>query len=337
MALAWHGLARSAAAALALAAPGAGAVSYSPWATTTTEPPPQGYVCGHHGATVKHLVRRASIPEKEREVLPGIHHLEHEEAAQEEYSYDEPKRRVLPEWFDEHHLRRPRNESHDASAAKGLDPMLWSYPIGNYSYLDSTEDWRSAVDAVHCSGRSCQFLSVHFSKLRNLTTDVDHFTNWVGRRGRGKSEATCAEGRVVSGIQCYGDDCSSLRLTCGVPDAKWSVTRDNMEMGEFTSKCERDDYSTCGSLVNGAFRNYVMYGVSCTTPSCSHKKLLCKRIKDPVVDCQWGAWSLFGQCSATCGGGWMWRTRKPSEVGTWDGQKCTGPDKEREQCNAFSC
>lgn len=347
--------------AVVLCLPAVRGVGFDPWSSgrTTTQPPPQAYVCdprpvarnGAPGATVKPLMRRDSITEKE--LLPGRHHLgNHWQAVYEEYQYEEPRRRNLPDWFDWNADRKlPRNASLAATlaTAKGLDPNLWSFPIGNYSYLDTTEDWRSAIDAVHCGGRGCQFMSVHFSKGRNLTKDVDHFTKWIGRRGKGLEEAKCPEGRVASGIQCHGDDCSSLRLACGVPQRSWAISdRETVEMGNFTSECEeveedkqvrQDSFSTCGGteISSGGFENYVLYGVKCTTPACSHKRLLCRRIKEKVVDCEWGAWSLFSPCTTSCGSGWMVRVRRPSVNGTWDGQKCGGPWKEREQCNAFEC
>ena len=55
------------------------------------------------------------------------------------------------------------------------------------------------------------------------------------------------------------------------------------------------------------------------------------------IDCQWGIWTEWEGCSATCGGGTQDRSRNinlPAENG---GSECTGDEKETQTCNTDGC
>ncbi|CAH1233664.1 UMOD [Branchiostoma lanceolatum] len=54
----------------------------------------------------------------------------------------------------------------------------------------------------------------------------------------------------------------------------------------------------------------------------------------PVVDCQWGGWSDWSSCSATCGpDGTQYRTRSVAANAQCGGSDCSGTDSEIQACN----
>lgn len=57
-----------------------------------------------------------------------------------------------------------------------------------------------------------------------------------------------------------------------------------------------------------------------------------------AVDGGWSDWSEFSQCSVTCGGGKMARSRVcDNPLPQHGGNNCTGAEKEIERCNTYSC
>uniref|UniRef100_A0AAX7UEH4 ADAM metallopeptidase with thrombospondin type 1 motif, 2 n=1 Tax=Astatotilapia calliptera TaxID=8154 RepID=A0AAX7UEH4_ASTCA len=55
-------------------------------------------------------------------------------------------------------------------------------------------------------------------------------------------------------------------------------------------------------------------------------------------DGNWGAWSEFGQCSRTCGGGVQFRTRSCNNPRPHNGgRKCVGEDSQFQMCNTNEC
>ena len=59
----------------------------------------------------------------------------------------------------------------------------------------------------------------------------------------------------------------------------------------------------------------------------------------PPVDGGWGEWSVWTDCSQTCGGGTHSRQRKCNNpVPAYDGEDCQPDDNEQEKiCNTASC
>merc|ERR1712117_112075 len=55
------------------------------------------------------------------------------------------------------------------------------------------------------------------------------------------------------------------------------------------------------------------------------------------VDCKWGEWSDWGQCSKTCGGGNQERTRSFDQQAEYGGASCPGKATETRGCNAQAC
>ncbi|XP_022785365.1 A disintegrin and metalloproteinase with thrombospondin motifs adt-1-like isoform X2 [Stylophora pistillata] len=57
-----------------------------------------------------------------------------------------------------------------------------------------------------------------------------------------------------------------------------------------------------------------------------------------AVDGNWSPWSVFGQCSKTCGGGLKYRTRSCNSPPPSNGGKsCPGPSREAMDCNTNAC
>jgi hypothetical protein len=58
---------------------------------------------------------------------------------------------------------------------------------------------------------------------------------------------------------------------------------------------------------------------------------------NPPIDCVWGNWSDFSNCSASCGGGIQTRTRDILIPASNGGMECAGNDTETQPCNTNPC
>jgi hemicentin len=56
-----------------------------------------------------------------------------------------------------------------------------------------------------------------------------------------------------------------------------------------------------------------------------------------TTSCAWGAWSSWGSCSATCGGGSQGATRNVDQQATNGGQECKGSKKRSQECGMKEC
>ena len=56
-----------------------------------------------------------------------------------------------------------------------------------------------------------------------------------------------------------------------------------------------------------------------------------------AVECKWGEWSDWGQCSKPCGGGNQERTRSVDQQAEYGGTACSGKATETRGCNAQAC
>ena len=57
----------------------------------------------------------------------------------------------------------------------------------------------------------------------------------------------------------------------------------------------------------------------------------------PIVDCVWGNWTDWTDCSVTCGGGKQNRTRVITTTAENGGNNCTGSAHETQDCNPNAC
>ena len=55
-----------------------------------------------------------------------------------------------------------------------------------------------------------------------------------------------------------------------------------------------------------------------------------------VVDCEWDEW-MIGECSKTCGGGLLTKSRKLKVDEARGGLECTGDPVVSESCNVQEC
>lgn len=57
-----------------------------------------------------------------------------------------------------------------------------------------------------------------------------------------------------------------------------------------------------------------------------------------TVNGQWSSWSKYGGCSATCGGGSQYRSRKCDNPAPANGgEPCVGPSQQSRSCNSHPC
>ena len=66
----------------------------------------------------------------------------------------------------------------------------------------------------------------------------------------------------------------------------------------------------------------------------SHCMILCTL--PHIVDCEWNEWTV-GDCSLTCGGGNLTKTRTPKVDKLHGEQNCTGHAQVTESCNVQEC
>ena len=55
-----------------------------------------------------------------------------------------------------------------------------------------------------------------------------------------------------------------------------------------------------------------------------------------AVHCEWHDWML-GECSKSCGGGMLTKTRKEKVAAQHGGEECPGVDTIEESCNVQEC
>ena len=80
---------------------------------------------------------------------------------------------------------------------------------------------------------------------------------------------------------------------------------------------------------------------SCNPKNCPGKGAIkCFREKNCTillsVNCTWNAWSSWGSCSRTCGGGNMTRSRTKNGP-FFGGQECSGSSNSSTSCNTDGC
>ena len=69
----------------------------------------------------------------------------------------------------------------------------------------------------------------------------------------------------------------------------------------------------------------------------SYEKSECNAQKCPI-DGNWGAWSSWSECSATCGGGIRTKTRECNDPpSAFNGDDCQGLSIEESECKAQKC
>eukprot|EP00747_Dinoflagellata_sp_TGD_P106715 gnl/TRDRNA2_/TRDRNA2_169931_c0_seq4.p1 gnl/TRDRNA2_/TRDRNA2_169931_c0~~gnl/TRDRNA2_/TRDRNA2_169931_c0_seq4.p1 ORF type:complete len:306 (+),score=38.64 gnl/TRDRNA2_/TRDRNA2_169931_c0_seq4:106-918(+) len=55
------------------------------------------------------------------------------------------------------------------------------------------------------------------------------------------------------------------------------------------------------------------------------------------VDCQWDTWGDWDDCTTTCGGGKVTRSRGYKVEAQYDGKECDGDKEESKECNDHRC
>ena len=56
-----------------------------------------------------------------------------------------------------------------------------------------------------------------------------------------------------------------------------------------------------------------------------------------LVDCEWGDYGDWSECSESCGNGTEFRDRVVKISAQHGGQNCTGEAREQKQCNTHPC
>eukprot|EP00397_Hematodinium_sp_SG-2012_P007230 GEMP01007272.1.p1 GENE.GEMP01007272.1~~GEMP01007272.1.p1 ORF type:complete len:1040 (+),score=226.82 GEMP01007272.1:331-3450(+) len=138
--------------------------------------------------------------------------------------------------------------------------------------------------------------------------------------------ASC-EGDVSEVEGCTEGDCTGAPVDC-----RW---------GRWSS------FSACSASCGGGYKTrdrQIAVAPSGNGKLCEplHKSesVLCNAQEcneDGCVDAQWGPWGKFGECSASCGGGYQFRVRCIDVPGNHCGQGVDGPMTEYRSCNPSRC
>eukprot|EP00397_Hematodinium_sp_SG-2012_P000943 GEMP01000944.1.p1 GENE.GEMP01000944.1~~GEMP01000944.1.p1 ORF type:complete len:1628 (+),score=304.02 GEMP01000944.1:2-4885(+) len=71
--------------------------------------------------------------------------------------------------------------------------------------------------------------------------------------------------------------------------------------------------------------------------ACNVHSADCATEEVPATDCLFSFWSIWGDCSLSCGGGQQYRTRMVQAHAEGSGKPCKGYMKEITACNTFTC
>jgi len=98
---------------------------------------------------------------------------------------------------------------------------------------------------------------------------------------------------------------------------------------------DMDDHSEVFEEVEGSLADLEAISIDA---SLSRKKDLRRRRerRRRAVDCKWGNWGSWDDCSKTCGGGKKSRERSIATKAD-GGAQCTGETKEKEECKTDAC
>lgn len=156
---------------------------------------------------------------------------------------------------------------------------------------------------------------------------------------------TCKETQNYFGMFCqcnitYSPD-APVYLGQNEPSEKDIVltTKCESRNGVFTSwsswtSCSR----SCGAGRNGRIRDcFGRLGLGSNCDDCIEEAKSCNTSPCPI-DCNWGQWQPWSQCSAACGPGQNMRKRLgDSPPAQYGGKECVGANFEYKACNLKSC
>jgi len=102
--------------------------------------------------------------------------------------------------------------------------------------------------------------------------------------------------------------------------------------GIMSYKGVRTSWSTCSKeAIRGYFEQL-------SSMKIKGQVLNCKENEDPPVDCAWGDWSEYSDCSIECAGdGTKTRTRTKAVEASNGGFDCSGSSEETMNCNNGPC
>jgi len=139
-------------------------------------------------------------------------------------------------------------------------------------------------------------------------------------------EAWCPE--IDKDVDCCSPyiqtKCPGLCNTCPAIHCEW----DEWVEGECSAECG------VGTKTNTRVK-LVTEANGGTCDGQPTETLECKD-KECPIHCEWNDWML-GECSLTCGGGMLTKTRKEKVKAQFGGEECPGPHTIEESCNVQEC
>lgn len=161
-----------------------------------------------------------------------------------------------------------------------------------------------------------------------------------GTCGDGHLEKKCCSPGPAGGTSC-GWQIELER--CKVNDRECPI---NCEFGEWGYWMQQGDYGNntmgdCPECGGGwlertrKIRSDAQYGgAPCLPPFVQYKA--CEHTPPCEIDCEFGPWSIWTQCSVSCGPGWRNRFRERIHQAYYGGIECAGSAHERENCTLLA-
>ena len=198
--------------------------------------------------------------------------------------------------------------------------------------------YRKIATKSACGGAECTGSKVDTRSCDAGCCPVDcRWGDWVAY---GDCSATCGLGsqvryrNITEKASCGGKECSgsnqqtkACREQCCPVDCVWD------EWGEFGS-CS----AKCGAGTQNRYRKIATKS-ACGGAECTGSKVDTRSCDAGCcpVDCRWGDWAEYGDCSATCGLGSQVRYRNVTQVASCGGKECSGSDSQTKMCDAKCC
>lgn len=244
------------------------------------------------------------------------------------------------------------------SAALAFTFVLLVAPVAHAveSYIWQTTAWADCSEP--CGGGTQQRVIACWDEVHRTVVD----------------ESNCTEPRPAGSQACNEHPCpidcewtawtswSDCSVSCGdgTQTRERSVAQEALHGGaecagpsEETQACSEEpcpvdcevsawtDWSTCSAPCGGGgklrFRSVTqepLYG-GAPCPSLIDDAP-CNGHPCPV-DCEWSAWTAWGACSESCGGGTQSRERSIEQIALHGGAECTGASEETRVCNENPC
>lgn len=200
----------------------------------------------------------------------------------------------------------------------------------------------SKEEVVPCNTQACPkagCIDGTFAAWGDWETCTESCEGGLSWRVRSVSTSANACGKPATGIDREYHQCNNEISCNGDKDCQFSAWG---EWSDCTKTCYGVRGRTRGIKTAGQGNGKSCVGDLKQTSPCnptpdSKVPALCVVNNKHVVDCAFGAWAKYGECSAPCGGGQVERKRSIQVHGENGGTSCNGALQTLDACNVAPC